>query len=108
MPSPMKPGWYWDPVELDFNLALRERWRRQLLVTDQENAYRLRRWDGVSWTDETLRQRALRGTTAFPYFAGPSTRLYPVTPAQSKRGWWIWGIAMVLSLVALAVATVVR
>ena len=107
-PNPPKPGWYWDPAELAFNLALRETWRRRGMYLGPENVYRLRRWDGTAWTEETLRNRVLRGITGLPYLAGPSTRFHPVTPQKSGRGWTIWLIAMLLAGVVAIVSMLTR
>jgi hypothetical protein len=70
-PTPGKPGWYWDPEELDFNLALRESWRHRGMVLAPENVYRLRWWDGERWTEKTERNRVLRGLSGLPYSPGP-------------------------------------
>ena len=101
-PTPAKPGWYWDPQELEFNLSVREAWRRRGFYLGPDNGFRLRRWDGARWTEETLRNPQLRGINAFPQLIGPATRLHPMTPARTRRGWIIWSVAMVLAgLVAI-------
>ena len=96
-PSPGKPGWYWDPSELEVNRELRERWRRELMVLDADNVFRLRRWDGSSWTDDTLRQYQARGVSSLPYSVGPTTRMYPITPEQAKRRLKLWAVGMILA-----------
>lgn len=98
-PTPKRPGWYLDPCESAFNDALRERWRRQVLYLGPENVYRLRRWDGQAWTDETLRNYQATGPSAFPYLVGPTTRIYPITPDRAKRGLKIWAVLMTVSIV---------
>jgi hypothetical protein len=105
-PTPTKPGWYWDPQELEYNLAVREAWRRQGFYLGRDNGFRLRRWDGGRWTDETVRNPQLRGINALPHVIGPTSRLHPMTPERTRRGWWIWGTAMVLAG-AVAVASMV-
>ena len=107
-PKPPKRGWYWDPQELEFNLGLRERWRRNIMVLEPEHVYRLRWWDGQSWTDKTLRNCYLRGKTGLPYAAGPTTRFHPLTPELQRRGWRIWAIAMALAAIVALVSALAR
>ncbi len=92
---PGKPGWYWDPWELPHNLELRDRWRRQVIITGPDN-FLLRRWDGQMWTSETLGDYQLvRG--GMPHFFGPTTRIRPLTPEQGARNLKIWAVLMALS-----------
>lgn len=105
-PTPEKPGWYWDPWELEHNVALRERWRRQLLLIEPA-AYRLRRWDGHTWTGETLREYTLRGTTV-PHLMGPTTPVRVLTPAQVARNLKIWAVLMVVCTVVMLGSQLVR
>ena len=102
--QPEKPGWYWDPAQLDYNLALRERWRTQIILTTQEN-YRLRRWDGRAWTDDTLDNY---GTRMVPHTAGPTTRIFPETPAQQRLQLKIWAVLMAVACLAVLVFEVVK
>ena len=95
--TPQQPGWYWDPQELAFNTWLREKWQREGMYLGPENTYRLRRWDGLRWTEETMRDYQARGVSSLPYAVGPTTRMHPITPKQARRGWWIWSVLMVLA-----------
>lgn len=105
-PTPEKPGWYWDPWELEYNLGLRERWRQQILFLGQEN-FRLRRWDGQAWTADTLQNYTLTGA-ALPHFVGPTTRIHALTPERAKSNLKIWAVLMVLSSAVALVFAVVK
>ena len=107
-PTPGKPGWYWDPRELEFNLRVRECWRRNVLYLAPDNLYRLRRWDGLSWTEDTLQHYRAYGMTALPYLVGPATRIHPETPGESRRRLKLWVIVMTLSSVGVAVFELVK
>ena len=107
-PRPPKRGWYWDPQELEFNLALRESWRRRGMVLTPENVYRLRWWDGERWTEKTQRNRYLRGVSGLPWFVGPATRFWPMTPERNRRGWIIWSVGMVLAAVVALVSMLAK
>jgi hypothetical protein len=101
-PTPDKPGWYWDPREIEHNLALRERWCNEVILTEPA-AYRLRRWDGLTWTDETLREYTLQGLGNVPHLIGPTTPINPLTPAVAARNVKIWAALMVVGAVVLLV-----
>jgi hypothetical protein len=103
-PQPKKPGWYWDPAQLDYNLALRQRWRNQIILTERQN-YRLRRWNGRAWTDDTLDNY---GARMIPHTAGPTTRIFAVTPAQQRIELKIWAVLMGLACLAALVFEVVK
>ena len=105
--TPRKPGWYWDPQELEYNLALRKKWRRQLLLTEHE-AYRLRWWDGRGWSDETLTDYSLRRRNSIPHLLGPTTPIEPLTPAQARRNLIIWAVLMVGTTLFWVVTLIVR
>ena len=102
-----QPGWYWDPQELAFNTWLGEQWRRQGLYLGDENVYRLRRWDGQRWTDDTLRGYATRGV-ALPHDAGPGTLIRPITPEANRRAYAVWAVLMVLAVVGGVLLQVLR
>lgn len=104
---PGRPGWYWDPWELSYNLAVRERWQREV-VPRGPAAYRLRRWDGRVWTPETLQDYTLRDRPALPHAFGPTTRIHPLTPSDASRNLKIWAALMVLCSLGLAVTLVWR
>ena len=106
-PTPEKPGWYWDPRELEHNLALRERWRQQVVLTEPA-AYRLRRWDGHAWTGDTLRKYTLPRGNAVPHLMGPGTPIRPLTPAEAARNLKIWAALMVVGTVMLLVSQLAR
>lgn len=106
-PTPKKPGWYWDPRELDYNLALRERWRREIMFLGPET-FRLRRWDGLTWTADTLRNYTMRRGSPLPYFLGPTTRIHPLTPEQSRQNLRVWAVLMVLSTLVALVSALTR
>ena len=97
-PSTRKRGWYWDPHELEHNLALREKWRSQLILTAHES-YRLRWWDGTAWTSETLSDFTLRGRHSIPHLLGPDTPVNPLTPEDAARGLKLWAALMVLATI---------
>jgi hypothetical protein len=99
---PGKPGWYWDPWELEFNLATRERWQQQIFP-QEPCTYRLRRWDGQTWTPDTLHEYWMKGMTAVPHLMGPTTRVDPLTPSVARRNLKIWAACMVLGALALLV-----
>ena len=103
-PQPKKPGWYWDPAQLDYNLALRQRWRSQIILPKLER-YRLRRWDGHGWTDDTLNNYWMHNT---PHTAGPTTRIVAETPAQQRFRLKIWAVLMALSCLAALIFEVVK
>ena len=107
-PTPGKPGWYWDPRELEFNLRVRERWRRNVLYLAPDNMYRLRRWDGRSWTDDTLQRYRAYGLTGLPYLVGPTSRMHPETPRDTGRRLKLWVVLMTLSSVGVLVFELVK
>jgi hypothetical protein len=107
-PTPSEPGWYWDPQELAFNTWLREQWISQGLYLGAENVYRLRRWDGQRWTDDTLRGYVTRGRSSFPHTAGPTTRIHVITPEASRRAFRVWAVLMVLASVGALLLQLLR
>ncbi len=102
-PRPGKPGWYWDPWELANNVALRDRWRREVVITGPAS-YLLRRWDGDAWTAETLRDYQLSDRGPLPHTCGPSSRIHPLTPERAGRNLRIWAALMALSVLAFVVS----
>ena len=99
--TPGRPGWYWDPWELEHNTAIRDKWRRQIILRELD-PYRLRRWDGLTWTGDTLREDTMNRLTNVPHLIGPTTRIYPLTPARAARNLKIWaGLMVVCTLVFL-------
>ena len=105
--TPRRPGWYWDPSALEHNLALRERWRRSLILTEPAS-YHLRRWDGTQWSHETLTEYSLRRGNPIPHLMGPTTPIHPLTPEEASRNLRIWMVLMALGTVAALVSFVLR
>ena len=103
----MKPGWYWDPGELEYNLALREKWRRQLLLTAHES-YRLRWWDGQAWSGETLTDYTLRRRNSIPHLLGPATPIHPLTSEEARQNLKIWAVLMVVTTLFLIATLIAR
>lgn len=95
-----REGWYWDPDEYEYNMALKERWARELLVLDPDSQlYRIRYWDGRQWTDQRLNGQGsqtyhLSGST-LPHSASPSFRYSVVSPKTQRTMLVWWGVAMV-------------
>src|SRR6478735_217929 len=106
-PSPKKPGWYLDPAEAEHNYALRDQWRRQGMYLGQDK-YRLRRWDGQAWTEDTLQDYYMLSGLRLPHSAGPTTRMYPITYARKRRDVTRWAILMVLCGVGALVYEVLK
>jgi hypothetical protein len=107
--TPNRPGWYWDPEHLQYNLALRQRWRRDVFPSGPAT-YRLRRWDGRAWTEETLDDYQLVGMAGaperLPQHMGPTTRIHPLSRRDGQRNLRIWAACMALAAVAFVVVQV--
>jgi hypothetical protein len=103
--TPGEPGWYWDPRQLEHNLALRQRWRADIFPSAPAT-YRLRRWDGSAWTAETLEDYQLVGLAGLPHQMGPTTRIHQLTRDQANRSLRIWAACMALGALALVVVRV--